>query len=363
MTDNLLPCLKDRAWPGRDQTTCRVLWPDKASEYMPWLAFGFDHPHTFEFLNSDKLTELGLTEAQVEAQALANLRKRPAQWQSVDTPLDGGKTLTMLICMDDFFAAERIADPAFLKEAQRQLGVPAILVGAPRRGVMMAAAVQDDEDVGRAFAAVVASQSHGGESAMVSPMLFVVSDGAIIGLMESIADAMAAQQPAGDGEAAEDADAPYVSAMTVKNDAGKLEVHIVGGGEDGDRLVRGFEDAFPQLFKKYNEDPAFARKVKFLVFGYTPQAARDKMPRLMEHMRGLMADLQKSGVAPIEFELEIQKDSPFGSGGAAAPAAQAAEAPRPAAAPSRSAWYYLKLAFQLVAVAIILYGMWERFTQ
>src|SRR4029434_6808915 len=98
---------------------------------MPWLAFGYDHPHTFEFLNEEKLKTLGMTEAQGEAQALSNLRKPTPAWQSHDAPLGEGKTLKLLVCLDDFFAAERILDPEFMKEAQRRLGAPAILVGIP----------------------------------------------------------------------------------------------------------------------------------------------------------------------------------------------------------------------------------------
>ena len=160
MSDNLLPCLKVRDWEGREHTTCRVLWPDKPSEFMPWLAFGYDHPHTFEFLNEDKLKTLGMTEAQVETKALDNLRTRTSAWQSHDAPLGEGKTLKLLVCMDDFFAAERILDAEFMKEAQKKLGAPAILVGVPRRGLILAAPFQTDTAVVLGFGGVVFGQRH-----------------------------------------------------------------------------------------------------------------------------------------------------------------------------------------------------------
>jgi len=342
MSDNLLPCLKARDWEGREHTTCRALWPDKPSEFMPWLAFGWDSPHTFEFLNTDKLKTLGMTEAQVEAQALDNLRKRKSTWQSHDAPLGDGKTLQLLICMDDFFAAERILDAPFMKEAQRKLGAKAILVGVPRRGVILATPMQTDTAVVLGFGGVVFGQFSRGESAPVSPMLFVVIDGAIVGFEESIAATLAAKKAqevdADDEDEDEDEDgeddpeAPYINAMTLKAADGKLEVHIMGGGEDGDRLARGFEDAFHQMVRKYKDNPDFSHRIKLIVFGYTPAAAQEPLPKMLAHLRGIIADMQGHGMPPIVIEMEIQKDSPFGSSGTATKSAPAAAPARPATA-------------------------------
>jgi Protein of unknown function (DUF1444) len=343
MSDNLLPCLKVRDWEGREHTTCRVLWPDKPSQFMPWLAFGWDHPHTFEFLNEEKLKSLGMTEAQVETQALANLRKRTSAWQSHDAPLGDGKTLKLLVCIDDFFAAERILDADFMKEAQRKLGAEAILVGVPRRGVILATPLQTDTAVVLGFGGVVFGQFSRGESAPVSPMLFVMIDGAIVGFEESIAATLVAKK-AEEGEAddededgEDDAEAPYINAMTVKNAEGKLEVHLMGGGEDGDRLARGFEDAFHQMVRKYKDNPDFSHRIKIVVFGYTPAAAQEPLPKMVEHLRGIVSDMQGHGMPPITIEMEIQKDSAFGSAGTATKKAPASPSPaRPSPAVSKA---------------------------
>jgi uncharacterized protein YtpQ (UPF0354 family) len=191
MSDDLLPCLNARDWEGRAHSTSRVLWPDKPSQFMPWLAFGWDHPSRFEFLDEEKLKGLGMTEAQAETRALENLRKRTSAWQSHDAPLAGGRMLRLLICMDDVFSAERILDVEFMKEAQRKLGTDAILVGVPRRGLILAAPLQTDTAVVLGFAGVVFGQFSRGESAPVSPMLFGVADGAILGFEESIAATLA----------------------------------------------------------------------------------------------------------------------------------------------------------------------------
>ena len=62
----LLPCLKERKWIGRERTVCRALWENEASAYMPWLAIGYDHPHTFEFIDTARLSLLNTTERELE---------------------------------------------------------------------------------------------------------------------------------------------------------------------------------------------------------------------------------------------------------------------------------------------------------
>ena len=344
MSDNLLPCLKEHNWPGREHTICRVLWAEEASQYMPWLAFGWDHPHTFEFINTDKSKGLGLTDEALEAQALANLRGRSGSWQPIDSDAGDGKQLKMLICTDDFFAAERIADATFMQEAQRRLGSSGLLVGIPRRGLMMATRVDQDEQLIMAFGGVVAGEFSRGESAVISPMIFALKDGAIVALVEAMADAMG-DQDAGDdsGDDADDDDdddddeaeddplAPYVSAIVARNKQGTQDVHIMAGGQDGDRLVRGIEDAFHQLLKEHLNNKEFGGYFRIIVFGFTPVAAREGLPGMVEHLRGIVSDMQGHGVPPMRIELEIQQDDPF----AAKPDAAPAGSSRPATARRR----------------------------
>jgi hypothetical protein len=185
----LLPCLKEAKWRGREHTVCRALWESESSPYMPWLAVGYDHPHTFEFINTDRLGEFKTTEKALEAQALANLRARPATWEPVDVDVKGSR-LRILTCSGDYFAAEHVLNPAFMQQAQRTLKTHGLFVGVPRRGLLMAAAAGQDQQMIAAFGAAVAGQFSRGETAVISPMLFAMKDGAIVGVLETVAEAM-----------------------------------------------------------------------------------------------------------------------------------------------------------------------------
>src|SRR5262249_20828325 len=108
----ILPCLKEPGWAGQGDL-CRPLWDGIESAHMPWLAFGYDRPNTIEFLSRAKLEELKKTERDIEREAIRNLRLRKASWHPTQAKLGFLKKLKMLICGDDYFAAEKILDPGF----------------------------------------------------------------------------------------------------------------------------------------------------------------------------------------------------------------------------------------------------------
>jgi len=83
----LLPCLKEPDWPGSARSVCRRLWTEADSPYIPWLAFGYDQPHTFAFLSREQLSDLKKTEREIEREALRNLRLRKATWHSTSVKL------------------------------------------------------------------------------------------------------------------------------------------------------------------------------------------------------------------------------------------------------------------------------------
>ncbi len=124
-SDTILPCLKEPGWAGAEKTVCRPLWTGERSPHIPWVAFGYDHPHSFEFLGRDRLEGLGKSEDAVEREALTNLRARPASWQEISVKLGWFKKLRLQVCGDDFLAAERVLDTTFMLEAQRKLKGPA----------------------------------------------------------------------------------------------------------------------------------------------------------------------------------------------------------------------------------------------
>jgi hypothetical protein len=247
----LLLTLKEAKWPGREGTVCRTLWEGEASPYMPWVAVGYDHPHTFEFINVDRLTQLSMTAQALEAEALANLCARPAKWERFDVDVQG-KKLRMLICSDDYYASEHVLDPGFMQQAQRTLKTHGLFVGVPRRGLLMATAAGQDEQMVAAFGAAVARQFSRGETAVISPMLFAIKDGVIVGILEAVAEALVPDgEPTGvpEEENEDDPNAPWVSALVIRNDRGTEDVHLMAGGQDGERLARAIERDFMSCSK------------------------------------------------------------------------------------------------------------------
>src|SRR5262249_45905565 len=156
---------------------------------MPWIGFGFDRPHTFAFINIEDVAAMNTTEQALEAQAIANLCARPAEWKRADVDVHG-RNLPLLTCSGDYFSAEHLLDVAFMQRGQQMLKTPGLLVGVPRRSVMMATRAGLDPNVGMAFAALVADEFRRQETAPISPAVFAVKDGVIVGIVEEVADAV-----------------------------------------------------------------------------------------------------------------------------------------------------------------------------
>lgn len=153
---------------------------------MPYVAIAFERSHGFEFVETGRLADLNMTAPAIEARAIAALGARPADWKPL--PLDlGGKLLRVLTLSDDPFAAERVLDAAVMRQAQQILEADALFVGVPRRGLLMAIDGLQEEPLLRAFGAAVAGQFTQGESEVISPAVFTMQDGVLVGFLDQIA--------------------------------------------------------------------------------------------------------------------------------------------------------------------------------
>ncbi|HSL22797.1 MAG TPA: hypothetical protein VK886_14800 [Vicinamibacterales bacterium] len=308
----LLPCLKERKWQGKDGAVCRALWEEQPSAFMPWLALGYDHPHTFEFLGRDRLAAMNATEQALEREAIENLAGRKASWQPFDVDVPDGKRLHLLLCTDDFFAAERILDASFMQEAQRELRAPGLLVGIPRRGLLLATSVEQDEQMVGAFGAVVAGQFSRGETAIISPMMFALKDGALVGIIEAVADAVVPEgEPAGapEEEDQDDPNAPYITSIASRNDEGTEDIHLMAGGQDAMRLAKGIASGFMELLKSNAARKEFSGHIQVVVLGMTPPEARTHIPVVLEHLRGVCSELS-NGARQFRVSLTYQRETP-----------------------------------------------------
>lgn len=308
-------------WQGYPHAVCRRLWTGEPSVYMPWVAFGYDHPHTFEFLSTQSFNETGETLEDLEVDARRNLSDRRASWELIAVDLGDGRTLRMLSCSDDFLSAERILDRDFMRTAERRLGARGLLVGIPRRGVMLATAIDDDGRKVMAFGKATATQFAGGESAPITPILFALKDGVIVSIVEELAraeispDELANPPPiatdesveaGGEHEPDEDPAAPYLSIVRRRDNYGKEGVQLMAGGADAARLIRGIESEFMALLSQNATREEFNGHITIVVLAMTPQAVRKQMPRLLEHLRGICAEISKHG-KPFRVSLTLQE--------------------------------------------------------
>jgi hypothetical protein len=305
---------------------------------------------------------LNTTEKALEAQALANLRARPATWEPVHVDVKGSK-LQILTCSGDYFAAEHVLDPAFMQQAQRMVKAPGLFVGVPRRGLLMATAAGQDQQMIAAFGAAVAGQFSRGETAVISPMLFAMKDGAIIGILEAMAEAIVPDgEPKGAPEGEEedegegDPNEPMVSAFVTSNDRGTEDVHLLVAGPDGERLAQAIEGGFMSLLKEHMAREAFSGHIQVVVIANTPPAARTHISNVIEHLRGVCNEVSKGGVKRYRVTLTFQRD-PLQEASNASPAATPASDAAASAEPpkSRSALMRPSRWAMVLAVAAVAY--------
>jgi hypothetical protein len=357
----LLPCLKERTWQGREHSQCRVLWANEASAYMPWVAVGYDSPHSFQFVSAKDFGAMQTTEAALEARAVANLRRRPATWEKVDVgPSAKGPGFTILACMDDFLAAERILDADFMNQAQRTLRARGLLVGIPRRGRLFCINGELAPHAIEAFGILVAQEFTAGESAVISPMLFAMKDGAIVAIVESVADAYLPELQKEQEEAGEDENASYVMSVVLGNDEGTEDVQLMIGGLDGARLARDLQNAFLGVLQKHIPRKEFSGKIEVVVLAHTPDEAKVHLEKVIAHVQGYCVGMATHHDAPLRVSLEYQKSNfPFPAKAAARSAANATPARVKAAAAAEPAPSLLSRVTVWILVVAILYGLKE----
>jgi hypothetical protein len=306
----ILPCLKDPAWGGKDGTVNRRLWDKEPLEFVPWVGFGYDHEHSFEFLPCASLAELKKTQVEVEREAMRNLRARRASWEPWNVKLGWFKKLRMLACGNDFLAAERILDPIFLREAQRRLGARGLVVGVPRRGSLMATDALQGADRIAAFLAIVWQQYREGGSPPVSPLGFAVTDGRIVAVVDTVARAMAQATP--DAEADDgDGDEPYVSRICATDRATGLETPtVIVVHADFDRLAQAAIDAFASTLSDYQSREKWSGEIRFNIPADTPGLS-ENLPRLRAHLAGLASEVSAASGRPLRVTIEADQKAGF----------------------------------------------------
>lgn len=186
----LFPLLMSSATftPGPTQLARPVIKGPKLPN-IPWVTIvhliptpGSDAPSR-AFLRTERVEQLGKTVKDFEAEALANVALRPASWGVLE-PGPGAK---MIVCTDDYLAAERVLDPAFLRKGHELLGDKSMVVGIPCRGQLCAtplAAFTSNSPHARTFVTLVQKMHAGAGEVAITPWLFLVIDGSLNSILE-----------------------------------------------------------------------------------------------------------------------------------------------------------------------------------
>ena len=130
-------------------------------------------------IRTERLAAMGASVAEVEGVAWRNLCRRPVTWEQA---ADG-----MLMCSQDFLAAEHILDPAFMELAAATLGArdAPLLVAIPSRTMLLAVRFGTTHHAQQQALAKMARLGfeRAGMTA-ITPWLFMVKSGRIVCLME-----------------------------------------------------------------------------------------------------------------------------------------------------------------------------------
>jgi hypothetical protein len=279
----ILPLLKPADWELQSEMVCRPL-TDLGAHRMPWVTYGWDRPHTFEMLGRERAG--AHTSTSLDATALTHLRQRAASWETINLKLGWFRKMRLVVCGDDFLAAERILDTEFMREGQRRLGAKMLAVGIPRRGMLMAFDGASSKDNLQRFCAAVAGQFHRGETPSITTTVFAVDDGKIIGHLDDggFSDQVKAVI---DEESAEDS--LYVQAITFDKGAEKRAL-ICAGGEPLDRLEAQIRHELASLVQKYG---SATRAEIAIIPDLTPRTADVDawLPKLATGLTGLAGEL------------------------------------------------------------------------
>jgi hypothetical protein len=135
MNNNIYPILKNLHWQKDENFNIPLYFIEKKGYEFPAIAFtreNNDKSHTL----IENIDDIQLTGSELVRFAFGNLTALPLQWEKRKI------NEKPILALEDDWAAEKILDTAFLIQASELLQSPKILVGIPKRGMILAAPYQ-----------------------------------------------------------------------------------------------------------------------------------------------------------------------------------------------------------------------------
>ncbi len=133
--DRLLPILQPHDCQGKVKAATRPLSGPEGMHAL-LVSYAQVNPTTNAYLTYERLKESGMSLAAVEAQALANLRKREhGNW----TPLEPREGIQILVLRHDELTSSQILCREIVQRAHDSFGASALHIAAPDRHTLLAA--------------------------------------------------------------------------------------------------------------------------------------------------------------------------------------------------------------------------------
>jgi hypothetical protein len=297
----ILPRLKRSTWKGVERSVCRPLLAHR-SPHVPWVALGHAEANDFAFVPTTALRESAGRAVDLEREAIRNVRVRETEWEESSLSLGLFKKLVMLSCQGDPVSSEKVLDLGFLRLAHARLRTDALFAGVPYRGMLTVVDANGGSERVATFGRLVVREYAEAGKDYVSPALFRIRDGLVVGVDDSYAED---ELPQLAGMIKDDVDPgePTVSACFARaRGEDKDEIRVEAGGADPDRLVAAVADAVALLLIENPDHPDFGGNVRVvLLSNLTPAATRARLtdlePRLRQLDRPLGVVVEMDGVA------------------------------------------------------------------
>ncbi len=181
----LLPVLQEAEWSGRELAVVRPL-VDLDTEQMPLVSFAYDDASRRYTVTPSALEEEGRSQEALEWEAMAQLRRRPCDWEVRARRDDGWPEAVSLV---DEFAASFVLDRERMQLGHQRLASPQAWLAIPSRGILVLRAAgakpdeEPDESAGRALEAWAKEAFSKALDTRVSPTVFLAREGEIVGVL------------------------------------------------------------------------------------------------------------------------------------------------------------------------------------
>ena len=179
LPEPLYPILMPSDWEAPENTPAYRLEVPSDDPRIPWVTFGSLGTSGLEPL--EEPVEQEFKRDQIEETARRHLSERDATWQRVKSQ-SGSSRSSMLACLDDPLAAERVMLPEFVVQAQEKLGTEVLAIGIPRRGLMVAMDGRQPEESLMGFGAFNLAEFHSRETDPITSLTFLMDEGKIAGV-------------------------------------------------------------------------------------------------------------------------------------------------------------------------------------